>query len=239
MVNRFVRVVFAQSIVRGKRVGEHLRAGFNILINFRLQDATASLRNVLQFDLAATFQKSHDNFFSDAARAASALAALFVIHGASLATNVCFIRLDFARKFFHRAVLHGEPDAMQHKPSCLLSDAKRAAQFAGANSILGVHNHPESGKPFVKAKRAILKNCSGFGRKLFLAVAAFPQSARGKKRRIGLGATGAARLAVRPAHRRHEVQRGVRIREVFDCRRQCFRKLNCIFHANNFAQNLW
>ena len=68
MVNRFVRVVFAQSVVRGKRVSEHLRASFNILINFRLQDATASLRNVLQFDFAATFQKSHDNLFANAAR---------------------------------------------------------------------------------------------------------------------------------------------------------------------------
>ena len=68
MVNRFVRVVFAQSVVRGKRVSEHLGTNFDILTDFRLKDATARVRNVLQFDFAATFQKSHDNLFANAAR---------------------------------------------------------------------------------------------------------------------------------------------------------------------------
>ncbi|MGB7748039.1 MAG: hypothetical protein WBN75_12205, partial [Verrucomicrobiia bacterium] len=132
-----------------------------------------------------------------------------------------------------------QPDAVKHEPSGLLGDAQSAGKLARTDSVFGVHNHPESGKPFIKAKGAVLKNRSGLDGKLFAAIAALPNFARGKESRLGGIAARAGRVAVGPANRNHELQRPVSVRKVFDCACQCFGELVVVFHTPNIAQSLW
>jgi hypothetical protein len=144
-----------------------------------------------------------------------------------------------SRKFIYGTALHGETDTVKHKPSGLLSDTQSPTQLARANPVLGVHNHPKSREPFIKSKCAILKNRSRFGGKLLFAIAAFPAAASGAERSIIGFATRTGCLAVGPANRNHKCQSAVSVGEVFDGLGQRLRKLNCVFHAPEFAQNLW
>ena len=232
MVNRFVDIILVQSVVRAERVGIDLRTRFHVLANLALNVMAFGGAKVFQFNFATAFKQAHDNLFTRPARAASMLVALRGVHPTNLAADVGFIRFHFARKFVHAVVLHGKADAMQHEPSGLLGDPQSAGNFAGANAVLGIHNHPERGEPFVQAKGAVLENGANLDRKLLFAIAALPEAAGGEESGIGGLAAGADRLAILPADGGHKIQSRVRVGKVFDCRRQrCGKLVRRLIHT--------
>ena len=92
MVNRLVNIVLVQSVIGRKRISERLRTRFNVLANFILNRCSSGIGNAFQFDLAATFQDSHDNLFTYSTCAASAFAPSLIVHGANLSPDIGFVR---------------------------------------------------------------------------------------------------------------------------------------------------
>lgn len=109
--------------------------------------------------------------------------ALTLMHVAGLATNKGLVGLYFAAPpfppDFMRAVLHGQPDAMQHGPRRLLSNAKGASQLARRDAVLSKGNEPHGRKPLVQAKRRMLEDGANLDRELFprVLMPAFPGAA--------------------------------------------------------------
>jgi hypothetical protein len=107
---------------------------------------------------------------------------------------------------------------MQHEPCSLLSNAKRTGDLAGTDSVLGIGDEPDSGKPLLKAQRRVLEDGSNLGRKLPLGVGALalPLFLSGEEGNV-LPATGGANYnAIRPAVQGHVFKAVVLIREVND-----------------------
>ena len=49
---------------------------------------------------------------------------------------------------------------MIQEPGALLRDAEVPRHLIGTDAVLAISNHPNSGKPFVQAERAILEDRS-------------------------------------------------------------------------------
>ena len=103
-----------------------------------------------------------------------------------------------------------QPDAVKHEPSGLLGDAQSAGKLARTDSVFGVHNHPESGKPFTSKPRALSSKIVPA-----LTENCLPQSRHFQTLRVARKVAlvelqqGQVRVAVVPADRNHELQRPV------------------------------
>ncbi|HUV97386.1 MAG TPA: hypothetical protein VMV98_07935, partial [Acidobacteriaceae bacterium] len=117
----------------------------------------------------------------------------------------------------HGTVLHGKPDAIQHEPSGFLSDAKRAGNLAGANTILRAGNNPDGGKPLIQAKRRVFEYSPNLRGELTpsMTALALPFLLGGEIGHIGTAASGANDTR-RPAMRDHVPKAVIGIREVND-----------------------
>jgi hypothetical protein len=62
------------------------------------------------------------------------------VHVAGLSADIGLIRFHDAAHFLEGALLHGEPNALQHEPTSFLADAKGAANLVRANAVLSVGN---------------------------------------------------------------------------------------------------
>lgn len=90
-----------------------------------------------------------------------------------------------------------------------------------ADTVLGVHDHPERREPLVIAKRAVFKDPADFRAELFLAVHALPNLPSLQERGALARAYRAADLAIRPTERGYEGKRLLGISEVFGGFGQC------------------
>ena len=59
--------------------------------------------------------------------------------------------------------IHGEADAVKHKPGRLLSDADDSGQFLAADTVFAVGHRPDRDKPFIDADRRRLKDRADLG----------------------------------------------------------------------------
>ena len=229
MVYSLVNILFIQIAVGSKGIGDKVATLFNIL-SHRIRDcSTAGIGDNLCFNLATTtLQKSHDNNLANATTTFNQFVSLGLMHILSLATYVSLISFYNAGQLAIIAIAHSQADSVKHEPSCLLSDTETSGDFVGTNAILGISNHPDSGKPLVQTDRAILKDCANLDRELLLGMMffTFPYSTSGYKSDICASASRASH-AVRPAQLDHEVQTDIRVREVFDC----FNKGSWFFHC--------
>ena len=237
VVDGLVNVILLKTVIGAKSIGEYFRTRLDMLANFTLNRRTLSVGNVFHFHPPIALEQSHDDGFTNAAGLNVVFDFAVAVHVTSFAADIGFIRFNFARKFIHRTVLHGEANAVKHEPSGFLGDAQSASEFAGTDSVFGVHNHPESGEPFVKTECAVLKDGSGLDRELLPAIAAFPEAAGREETGICGLAFRANRFSVLPADGHHKIEGVVRVGEVFDCVRQRRRKLSNIVHAQQTTSN--
>ena len=108
--------------------------------------------------------------FSYRARAGESTALLGVpVHVASLSTDEGLIDFhDSAQLVFHKAAsLHRHANAVHHKPSRLLCDAKRTVNLIAGNAILCIGQKPHGGKPFVERDGQAFKDRSNLYAELF------------------------------------------------------------------------
>lgn len=145
---------------------------------------------------------------------------LFAVHLPRFAANESFVNFDFlalATQFDEGTVLHRKANAVKHEPCRLLSDAKSASHFVGADAVLAVGDHPHRNKPLVQRQRRILKDCPDLSGELPLGMLALalPDAPCGDEAYFSASACGAFDT-VRPAARNHEVNAVVRTGEVND-----------------------
>lgn len=79
-------------------------------------------------------------------------------------------------------MVHRVPDALEHEPSGLLSDAETAPDFIAADAVLAVGQHPHRREPFVESNGRVFKDRTHFNRELLLAIQAFPHQPRLEER---------------------------------------------------------
>src|SRR5205807_3500023 len=163
MVNDIVNVIRGKAIVGTQRIRMHLRANLNALANMGLKFWPANSFHNFQryagrFLFRSSLQQSEHGGLAFNSGAFGL--ALPFVHVSSLSADESFIHFNVASKLANGAVLNRKADSVEHKPSGLLRDPESATQFAGTNAVLRVDDHPKGRKPFVKAKRAFLKNGS-------------------------------------------------------------------------------
>ena len=71
---------------------------------------------------------------------------LALVHEPGLAANIGFVNLNLAGHAAEVAVLHRQPDTMEHEPSGFFGNADGSCDFVGADAVLGAGNHPDSSK---------------------------------------------------------------------------------------------
>ena len=224
MVNDLVRVVPVKVIVGRQRISEESGPDSDMLSHLGLQGLLASIRNDGSADLTATLQNPYYGSLVLATSPGDSLCAFVQVHIAGESADESFVHFDFAADFPKRFILQSKPDAMQHEPCGLLSDAKGASHFVGTDSILAVGQHPSSSEPFVEADRLVFKDGAHLDGELPLGVvtATLPDTARRTERDF-LRAASWADNTFRPAPRNKVVEAIFRIREVYNCFLQAFR----------------
>src|ERR1700731_1656444 len=221
VIYHLMHVFIRQSVVRGQRIGENLRAFFYVLSHSYFDLAAAYIlynfaTNARNFVGRIAFQKSKNSGLAH--RSPSRLFALLFVHKSSASTDKRFVGLNTAFHFRGDSVLHRQADAMQHEPSRFLCDADVFRQLVRTDAIFAVGDQPKSAEPFVDSDGRIFQNRSDLDRKLplLMRVFAFPNPARGQKRNVRRSAGRAFYNAVRPANRLHKIQRPIIVREVLN-----------------------
>ena len=121
---------------------------------------------------------------------------------------------------------------MKHKPRGFLRDADFAHNFIGADAVLTVGNHPDSGKPLIEADRRVFKDGPNLDAEFLLRVLcmALPQPRIFEERNL-VRSTMRTGYAIRPAKLGHESEANVGVGEVADSLNKGRRDLCGCFHA--------
>jgi hypothetical protein len=178
------------------------------------------MRHDLCANLSATFHKSdHHGFVVIYSSSEFGFACL--VHVPSFAADECFVHFDFAVRAgaefaSEEIVLESEPKALQHEPRGLLRNTQSAVNLHAGDAIFAIDQEPKSRHPFVESERRILEHRSQFQGELFLAFVAKPDAASLDERVLGLAATGANDLTIRPAQFLGVLESAIRVGEVND-----------------------
>ena len=239
MVDNRVLVVFAQTFVGLQFVGEDRCACLDVLADLLLKFLLAAVVHYEGSHVAAAFHHAHHDGLVLATSSGDDTLALRLVHVAGLATDEGLVHFDFTGQLAAMLALLRESDAMQHEPCGLLGHAEGFRNFATADAVLAVEDHPHCGKPFVQTERRILEDGSNLYGKLpsGMAVAALPAQLVPQKADFRT-ATARAGNAVFPlwAAGDEVVQAVLLIREIEDCLLQSLRFV-CVFHALMVRQN--
>src|ERR1700722_3921807 len=225
VVNKLVLVLAGKSVVALKLVGHNRGTLLNEIAHSTVNGGVLAISDDSRLNLASTLKCADDHGLAVTALHSNTVAetaALRLVHIACLAANESLINLYCAVRAAQLAasilVLHSEPDAMQHKPCCLLRNSQRAVNLPRGNAILAVRNHPHDREPLLKTERRVLKDRASLDRELRLRIPrlALPQTARAHKRYV-LASARRAGNAVLPAANRQVVEAVIGVLEVDDC----------------------
>ena len=163
-------------------------------------------------------QQAHDRGLVHAAGTVNLRGALALVHEPRLAADEGFIDFNIAGHAAEGAGLHRKPDAVEHEPSGLLSDADGTAQLGRTDAVLVIDQHPHGGEPLVETDGAVFHDGADLDRELPLGVAglARPQATAGDEGYFRAATGRAYHDAVRPAQRGHELKGRVGVGELGD-----------------------
>jgi len=215
-----------QSLIRERCVSVERRTSFNMLLNFGLKRRLLAVWNDCSANLTAALQNAHNRSLVLAARASDAPLPLADVHVPGLAADERLIGLNFAGELIGEVVVHCLTNPMQHEPCRLLSDTQRPGNFAGANAIFAIADHPECAHPLIQAERGILEDRSHLQRELLLASLAEPDATSLDKRMLCAVAARASYHPIWPAKIQSVLKAAVCIREVNDCVLKCLRRVH-------------
>lgn len=240
VIDNLAVVIAVKIVVRHKRVGANPRTGQDVFADVAAKLGAA--RGVDHFEnhagrllALAALKDALNGRLGDSSVANLRSAAL--VHVTGLRADVGFVGFADAAEFIEIAVLHRQPEAVQHEPRGFLSHAKGAVKLAGANAVLRVDDQPSGGQPFGEAKGRILEDRPDLGAELLLAALAVPDPARLDVLADLFRAAAGTLHAVRPAHRRHEGVARLFVGEKASRVDQSFGQI-LLIHALNLAGNL-
>jgi len=203
----------------------------DMLAGFGLQNLLFAGGHNGRFNVSAALKDAQDGGLVFGAGPGDPALTFADVHIASLATNEGFVYFHAAAvrsaQLHKRAGLHGFADAVRHEPSCLLSHADRAGNFAGAYTVLARANHPSGGEPLIHAECGVFKDASNLDAELLAGVLslALPKATGGDVAHF-LAPAGGTFNTIRPAPRSKEIGGVVEIAEVDDSFLKCRRSLH-------------
>jgi hypothetical protein len=179
-----------------------------------MKDFLATVLNHGRSYFAAALEHSHYDGLLE-----RVILPLRCMHVPSLAADHSFIDFNFSRELAPVLSLMGEPDAMQHEPSGLLTHSESAANLPRRDTVLGIRDEPHCRKPFIQAERAILKNRSNLDGELAFRVvrATLPAEMLFEKTYADAPAGRAFHNAVRPSLGGKKLQTVFRTCKINDC----------------------
>jgi hypothetical protein len=220
---------FGESVIRPRRIGIDSRPSLNVLahsgLNLRFLPALHSHGP----NFPAALQDSNNSSLVHHASSGNLACPNMLVHVASLATDeglIGFNDATLAAELNEGVGLESKTNAMHHEPRRFLSDSEGASDLAGANTILAVAKHPESGHPLVQTQGRILEYGTNLERELFLAPGAEPDAARLDEGVLLRFTAGAANRAIRPTKVQCVLKAAVWIAEVNDRLLKRFRRVH-------------
>ena len=126
--------------------------------------------------------------------------------------NEGLIHFDRTGHLVDAAMVLSVADATQHEPCRSLSDAERATDFIGADTVFAVGQHPHRAEPLVQTDWRIFADGPDLDGELLAASQASPDLTRGHERDLFATTLRALWLTVWPLRpgNRFEANRGVR-----------------------------
>ena len=208
-----------QPLIGQERISVDRAASFHVSANLGLHMMLAPSGNHICANVTAAFQNADDWSFVFGASLSNPATVLIAVHVPCRTADQSFVYFDFASapaEFHDGAILHRKPDAMEHEPRGLLSNAKSAAHFIRTDSILAVRNHPNGDEPLVQRKCRILKDSPDLDGELPMMVDGFtlPLALILEEYDILALTGGAGNDAIGPAESNHEIEAVVGIGEV-------------------------
>jgi len=241
VIHNVVDITQAEFVIGCSSIGIDLGTIPNLLQDFVLQSLTADVRDDLATNLAKLAVENslhgslaHEHIATPLLTAnLSDLESTGLVHVGRLATDkslVCFDGSAFRTAEFEcRLVLYRFPDTVKHEPCSFLSDTQGPVNFHAADTVLAVHDHPESSHPLVERDGGIFKDGSDLDGELFLTALAEPNPASANESVLVGAAPWASDLPIDPAEFNRKVEGSVWIGEVDNCLLKCF----WLFHVNN------
>lgn len=237
VVNDLVGVVAVQVVVGRQRIGVDLRARLDMLPHFRGKGPAAGIGHHLDADGAMpvgsmALQEPHGGGLAYWTSALDLGFSAVLVHEAGLPADKGLVHFDFPAHLSQAPALHGEPDAVEHKPRGFLRDPECPGDFGGADPVLVVHEQPDGGQPPIESEGRILEDGPRLYGKLpeRMVGAALP-AAIGREEGDLPATTPGASHTIRPPQPDHEGQAGVSIGEVADRFEQGLGSGVVLFHA--------
>jgi len=171
MVDNSVLIVSAQTFIGFQFVAEYGRARFDVLANLRLQFLLAPIVYNHRPYVAAALHHAKDHGFIFPASASDNPVPFRLVHVTGLATDKSLVYFHLTCELATLFSLLGKSDAVEQEPSGLLGYSERPRDLATADAILGVLQHPDGRKPFVKADRRVFHDGADLDGELPLRVA--------------------------------------------------------------------
>src|SRR6266849_3319264 len=187
MVNNSSVVVVFKIVIRHKRISADSSALLDILANVTAKLRSARGANYLQNHARVLVRSCpfQDALYSSFLKpCVSNTRAFIFVHVSSFGADVGFVCFTSALHFREAALLHSEPDALQHEPRGVLSYSDITRDLVGTDSILAVSSEPHCRKPLVQSNWRIFKDRSNFNGKFLprMVRLALPQFCVGKER---------------------------------------------------------
>lgn len=226
MVDYAVNVIGVEIVVRPESIAIDNRSGLYVRVNRAAQRFPFRVRNNYRSNFAVTFKQSHNGHLSfKACRAFKSAGLNAAVHVPRFAADERLIYFDAAAQLLcKRSSLHSEPDSVDHKPRGFLRDADGSVDFVRTNPVFAIGDHPNRHQPLIQTERGILEDGSDLDRKLsaLMLALALPLLLLGKERNV-CAATSRTDNAIGPSAGHKVINAVLRIREIYDCRLQCFR----------------
>jgi hypothetical protein len=218
VVNDAMMEVLGQSTVAAPLVGVERGTMLDVLMDVAVQGLGVDVLDDVGDDggsvvvVGALHDAQHGDFGTHASLLDNSLA-LGLVHVLAEPTDESLVGFDVAAHLLEAFGLHGKPDTAKHEPRGFLGNAQTTRHFIGADAVLGIGQHPDSGKPLVQTERGVLENRSHLHRELLAASAAFPDAPSLEEHRVGR-VTVSALDTIRPAQELKELERDIGISEV-------------------------
>src|SRR5271155_3587712 len=171
--NLVLESLLLESHVGHERIGIDRAASFDVSANIGLQKMFLAIADDSSANLTTAFKNALNSSLVFGTSIGNPALAFVSVHVSGKAANESFVNFNLGpgtAKLHKRANLHREPDAVEHEPSGLLSDAKSAANLIGTDTVFTIRNHPNSDKPLVQANWRILKDSPYLDGKLAVMV---------------------------------------------------------------------
>ena len=207
VVDDGVLIVVFKSVIGLQFIGEDRGPGFNMFTHLFLQFRFASVVYNHRTHVSVALHHAKHHGLVLAARAGNDALAFRLVHVSGFAADEGLINLDLSAELIESALLHGETNAMEHKPRGLLGNTESAMDLITADTVFATNNQPCGSEPFFKWDRRVFEDRPSLQRegRTFVFRVALPDAIFGEVGNVARPALRALHDAISPPQRSHKL----------------------------------